>query len=513
MKKIISRYLAVLILLLTIVASCDKYEQEENQNKSSLLGTLSGNPDLSVFYKALETTGLDKSLDSLSRITPLTIFAPNNNALAVYFEKNGYATLDDVPKLELKKIILGYIIPGINRVERIVVDPTNPSSDIDETIEAQYLETKTYTSIASLFKDFESMDNSLAIGVEDNWDKSIQTLTIAGESVAASAKDIVTENAIIHIVGNLGTLPKEPLISSVSNKYPVSGEIVTVTGVNFYNISLITLGTANLDIIPGTLTTTKFDIKIPADFEYGLLTVKTSYGKSNQVKIGVEPAPPTINSFNPINAVSGDEVTILGDGFVRPIVTLSATATQPEVSLTIVSYTLDKIVVKIPDNANYRKISVTNAVGTGTSASAIGSSIYDDKFYAAYNQGGWGISNVNLTNTTTAEVAQGVKAIKYDIDAWSGLQVDFPTAIPVPAGAVGIRFQMKVSTPCTIGMVINQSNWGSPVTFSLNGEYAEYVIKWADLGLTAAPASINSIVFFNNGTATTQYVDDIGFKL
>ncbi|MEO6693409.1 MAG: hypothetical protein ABIO44_13775, partial [Saprospiraceae bacterium] len=188
------------------------------------------------------------------------------------------------------------------------------------------------------------------------------------------------------------------------------------------------------------------------------------------------------------------------------------TETLPEVPVTIVSSTMNEIVIKIPANANSRSISVTNASGTATSASAIGSSIYDDKFYAAYSQGGWGIDNVNLANTTASEVAQGAKAIKYDISAWSGLQLDFSDGIPVPAGAVGLRFQIKASTPCAIGMIINQGNWGSPVPFSLNGKYAEYVIKWADLGLAAAPASITSIVFFNNATASTQYVDDIGFK-
>lgn len=504
MKKIISRYLAVLILLLTIIVSCDRYEQEESQNKSSLIETISGNPDLSVFYKAMETTGLDKSLDSLSKITPLTIFAPNNNALAVYFEKNGYATLGDVPKLELKKIILGYIIPGINRVERIVVDPNNPSSDIDETIEAQYLETKTYTSIASLFKDFESMDNSLAIGVEDNWDKSIQTLTIAGESVAASAKDIVTENAIIHIVGNLGSLPKAPLISSISNKYPASGEILTVTGVNFYNITLITLGTANLDIIPGTLTTTKFDIKIPADFEYGLLTVKTSYGKSNQVKVGIEPAPPTINSFSPINAVSGDEVTILGDGFVRPIVTLSATATQPEVSLTIVSYTLDKIVVKIPDNADYRKISVTNAVGTGTSAEAIGTALYDDQLRGVQWGGPWSGSGVNFDYT--GDSYQGNKSWQWVFGGWEGgnwgFNIDMARYKSVRIAVKGLK----------AGQVNFNLNGGTNFTIPVTTSWVYMEIPLSSLG---NPSSVTSIAFQESGNSggNTILFDDIGFVL
>jgi uncharacterized surface protein with fasciclin (FAS1) repeats len=504
MKKIIPRYLAMLLLLLTVSVSCDKYEQEENQNKSSLIESIAKNPDLKVLYKAMERTGLDKSLDSLSKITPLTIFAPDNNALAVYFEKNGYANVDEVPKLELKKIILGYIIPGVKRVERIVVDPTNPSSDLDESIGAEYLESKTYTSIASLFKDFESMDNSLVVGIQDNYDKSIQTLTIAGESVAASAKDIVTENAIIHIVGNLGSLPKAPLISSVSNKYPASGEILTVTGGNFYNVTLITLGTANIDIIPGTLTTTKFDIKIPVDFEFGLLTVKTSYGKSNQVMIGVEPAPPTITSFNPINAVSGDEVTISGEGFVRPIVTLSATATQPEVSLEIVSYTLDKIVVKIPDNANYRKISVTNAVGTGTSVEAIGTALYDDQLRGAQWGGPWSGSGVNFDYT--GDSYQGDKSWQWVFGGWDGGNWGFNIDL---APYKSVRIAVKALKN---GSVNFNLNGGTNFTIPVTTAWVYMEIPLSSLGSPSSVSVVNLQESGNSGGNTILF-DDIGFVL
>lgn len=229
----------------------------------------------------------------------------------------------------------------------------------------------------------------------------------------------------------------------------------------------------------------------------------------------IAPPLPVIDWFNPMNGAAGDQIIIKGNYFINPIVTLAKTATLPAVPVTVVSSTLNQIVIKIPANANFRNISVANVSGVTTSANTIGSSIYDDKFYSLDNgaTGGWGISNVTLQNTTEGEVAQGLKAIKFDIDAWSGFQADmWSNPIPVPAGSIGIRFQMKASTPCAIGMIINQGNWGSPVPFSLNGKFAEYVIKWSDLGLTAAPASITSIVFFNNGTASTQYIDDIGFK-
>ncbi|MEO7976813.1 fasciclin domain-containing protein [Flavobacterium sp.] len=504
MKKIISRYLAILLLLATIIVSCDKYEQEEKQNKASLVETLSKNPDLIIFYKALESTGLDKSLDSLSKIIPLTIFAPNNNALEIYFEKNGYSTVDQVPKLELKKIILGYIIPGIKRVERIVVDPMNPSSDLDETIGAEYLESKTYVSIASLFKDFESMDNSLIIGIQDNYDRSIQTLTIAGESVAASAKDITSENAIIHIVGNLGSLPKAPFINSISNKYPVSGEIVTVTGINFYNTPLVTLGSANLDIIPGTLTTTKFDVKIPSNFEYGLLTVKTNYGKSNQVKVGIEPAPPTINSFSPINAVSGDEVTISGDGFISPIVTLSATATQPEISLTIVHYTLDKIVVKIPENANHRKISVTNSVGTGTAVEAIGTALYDDELRGVQWGGPWSGQGVDLNYG--GDSYQGTKSWRWVFGGWDGGNWGFYFDM---SPYKSLRIAVKGSKNGQVNFNVNGgTNFVIPVTTS-------WVYMEIPLSALGSPSSLTMLTFqeSNNDGGNTVLFDNIGFVL
>lgn len=504
MKKIIFKYLAIVILLLTTIVACDKYEQEENQNKSTLIEVLSNNPDLESFNKALKRTGLDKSLDSLSKITPLTIFAPSDTALEVYLEKKGYASINDVPKIELKRIILGYIIPGIKRVERIVVDPTNPSSDLDETLGVEYLETKTYTAISSLFKDFAAMDNSLAIGIMDNWDKSVQTLTIAGENVAASAKDIIAENSIIHIVGNLGSLPKAPLINAVSNKYPASGEVLTVTGVNFYSITLITLGSENLEIIPNTLTTTKFDVKIPANFEFGLLTVKTNYGKSNQVKIGIEPAPPTIQSFSPVNAVTGDLVTIKGDGFVRPIVTLSATATQPEISLDIVSFTLDKIVVKIPDNANLRKISVTNAVGTGTSAEAIGTALYDDQFRGMQWGGPWAGQGVNLDYS--GDAYQGEKSWQWVFGPWDGGNWGFNIDMaPYKAFRIAVKGLKK-------GQVNFNLNGGVNFTIPVTTEWVYMEIPLNKLG---NPSNVSSIAFqeSNNDGGNTVLFDNLGFVL
>jgi hypothetical protein len=258
-----------------------------------------------------------------------------------------------------------------------------------------------------------------------------------------------------------------------------------------------------------------------------LIDEKTPYANaSNKLKVVTEngtvlydfviaPPSPTLIQFNPVNAAVGDEITIYGKYFLNPIVTLAPTATLPAIPVTIVSSTLEKIVIKVPANANNRKISVTNISGTATSVDAIGSAIYDDKFYFLDGgvTGGWGVSNVNLANTTAAEVAQGTKAIKFDINAWSGFQADmWSNSAPVPAGAKGFRFKMKSNVDCKLAMLIN-GDWGHQVPFSITTKYADYVVTWADLGLTAAPTSIGQFTVFNNGTNATLCLDDIGFQL
>jgi hypothetical protein len=222
----------------------------------------------------------------------------------------------------------------------------------------------------------------------------------------------------------------------------------------------------------------------------------------------IAPPPPSLKSFNPINGNVGDVITITGNYFLNPTVKFGT------ISGEIISSTLTEIKVKMPAGADKKYISVSNISGTVTSTDAIGTAIYDDVFYGIDGVGGWGISTPNIGNTTLEEVAQGLKAIKVDITPWSGFQIDMAAngGHPVPANAIGIKFQMKLKTAAKMRVIVG-GDWGHEVWFDLTDDYTTHTVKWADLGLTAAPATVGQIVFGSDGTANTFYIDNLGFAL
>lgn len=266
---------------------------------------------------------------------------------------------------------------------------------------------------------------------------------------------------------------------------------------------------------------TYFNPTLITDTEiFVLIDEKTPYANaSNELKVVtkngtitypfvVSPPSPNFKSYNSINAADGDIVIIYGAFFLNPKVTFGTT------SATVISSTLEEIKVKVPAGSAGTYPTVTTISGSSTSTDAMGTAIYDDIFYGIDGVGGWGINSTDIANSVSSEVAQGQKAIKVDITPWSGFQIDMWAngGHPVPAKATGIKFQMKLKSAAKMRVIVN-GDWGHEVWFNLTTDYATYVVKWSDLGLTAAPATIGQIVFGSDGTATNFYIDNLGFTL
>lgn len=228
----------------------------------------------------------------------------------------------------------------------------------------------------------------------------------------------------------------------------------------------------------------------------------------------ISPPAPIVTSINPINATEGTLISIKGNYFINPIVKIAASGNQPAIDVPIVTSTIDKIVVKLPANTQYRTLSVTTISGTATAMEAFGTAIYDDKLYTTDGVSGWGISNTDLANDVASDVAQGEKAIKVDIAAWSGFQIDMWAngGFPVPANAKGIRFQMKEKTAARMRVIVS-GDWGHQVWFDVKNEFDTYVVKWSDLGLSAAPATVGQLTFGSDGVENTFYIDNVGFQM
>lgn len=247
-----------------------------------------------------------------------------------------------------------------------------------------------------------------------------------------------------------------------------------------------------------------------------LIDENTPYANaSNQVKVvtdkgtaifdfQVAPPVPTFDSFNFINCSEGDEVTIKGKYFLNPVVTLEKTETQPAVPVTVISATLEKIVIKIPANANHRHLAVTNISGTAVSKEAIGTALYDDELYGMQWGGPWAGKGVNFA--FEGDSYQGEKSWRWEFSQWDGGNWGFNVDMS-PYKAV--RVAIKGSKNGRVNFSVNGgTNYVLPVTTT----WVYLEIPLSELG---NPSNINMLTFqeSNGDGGNTVLFDDIGFVL
>lgn len=242
------------------------------------------------------------------------------------------------------------------------------------------------------------------------------------------------------------------------------------------------------------------DVNTPYEGGSNKLIVVTKNG-SVEYNFVVAPPAPIFKGFQPINAADGQTITIKGNFFLNPIVTVGGTAA------TIVSYTLTEIVAVLPTGSQGKRVAVQTISGSVEYSSQIGTAIYDDAFYGSVTAAGWGETH-NLSNTDSP--SQGNNAIKVDIQPWSGFQLD--TSRSISSNVIGIKFFMKATTPARMRLVFN-GDWGNQVWVDLTTSYQEFFIPWSNFGLTGPPANFSSLVFGSDGVANAYYIDDIGYRL
>lgn len=345
--------------------------------------------------------------------------------------------------------------------------------------------------------------------------KKLKMKYILGSFIIASIFGVLSSCSNDNNTGSSGI----PAVVSVSKA--VAGDLTPVTLGVPKNVYIIKgSGFSTLQKIYFNDFDTYFNPTLVTDTAiFVTIDEKTPYANvSNELKIVtkggtvvyhfvIAPPSPTLDNYNPINVAAGDVVTIYGNYFLNPTVKFG------DIPATVISSTLTEIKVTVPAGADKKYVSVTNISGTATSTEAVGTAIYDDVFYGIDGAGGWNETH-DLANTVSTEVAQGLKAIKVNIDPWSGFQIDMWAngGHPVPAGATGIRFKMKLKADAKVRIIVG-GDWGHQVWFNVTTKYDTYVVKWSDLGLTAAPATIGQFTFGSDGTKTIFYIDDLGFKL
>lgn len=256
-----------------------------------------------------------------------------------------------------------------------------------------------------------------------------------------------------------------------------------------------------------------------------LIDENTPYANaSNKLKVVTEkgtatfdfviaPPVPTFAGFNPVNATEGQEVTITGKYFLNPVVTLAKTKTQDAVPVTVVSSTLEKIVIKVPANADLRYLNVENISGDSNSPYTVGSAIFDDVSYYGLDFPSW--NNYKYV-VDAATAAQGTTYIEKKMDAWGNIQGNWSWFDKL-APYSGVRISIRAKIPGKVGFVFN-GNWTeNPPILDVTTEWKTFYLPWSVLTNTDRVQNIT----LQNRTATekgeglenTFYIDNIGLTL
>lgn len=330
------------------------------------------------------------------------------------------------------------------------------------------------------------------------------------DSASASAGGPVIESIMpsgYNVDGSLKPLTPVTLVDP-KNYYVIHGKgLLTTTKVYFNDFDTY--------FRPTFVTDTDIIILVDENTPYAnvpnQLKVVTQKGTA-VFNLTVAPPVPTIAQFYPINATAGQEVTITGRYFLNPIVTLAETKTQAAVPVTVVSSTLEKIVIKLPENADLRYLNVANVSGGVNSPYGVGTAIFDDVSYYGLDFPVWN----NFKYLTDGKAEQGTTYIEKEMDAWGSLQGNwgwFDKLAPYS----GIRVAIKAKAEGKVRLVFN-GDWsdGSP-TLNVTTEWKTFYLPWS---MFSSSDRVQNITFQNltatakgDGLPNTFYIDNIGFIL
>tara|TARA_R110000868_G_scaffold178979_1_gene418907 strand:+ start:14931 stop:15980 length:1050 start_codon:yes stop_codon:yes gene_type:complete len=235
------------------------------------------------------------------------------------------------------------------------------------------------------------------------------------------------------------------------------------------------------------------------------LKVVTASGKSAIHPILIAPpAPLIVKSFNPINAVEGDEITIYGDFFLNPVVSIGAT------EVPVISNTLKEIVIQAPANAEDKTITVTTISGEAISKEVIGSAIYDDVLYGDTGHWTWGGTDI-FDTAYSDDTAQGTHSIQFTLGGWSGADMNFAPIDVTKYKAFRVRVKSLVdNSAASVNFVFG--GWAYVVPKAMTNEWTYIEIPFLDIG---NPTTFSQLTLQESGNfgGNSFLFDNMGFVL
>lgn len=306
-------------------------------------------------------------------------------------------------------------------------------------------------------------------------------------------------------------------IKSVSRA--VAGELVPVTQ-GFANNAYIIEGSGflstqkiyfngvdtyfNPTMITDSAIIVTIDLNTPYDKASNELKIVTKTGSIVYPFIVAPPAP-ILASFQPINAVQGDIITVYGSFFLNPQVSFGTTPA------TVISSSLTEIKVRVPAGADQKYLSVTTISGAAVSAQSIGSAAYDDSFYLFDYVGAWGNYPLDIANTS--DKIQGLKSIRAEFPGWSGTDLKFKTRKDLTAYK-SFRIALKGVKDGSLKLVFNGDNggWSYQIIMPLTTEWTTVEVPFSDIG---NPTFLDKLTFQESGNfgGNTIFIDAMTFAL
>ena len=247
------------------------------------------------------------------------------------------------------------------------------------------------------------------------------------------------------------------------------------------------------------------DQKTPYYNEMDEMKIVTNSG-TYTFTIAVRPPNPNITGF-PINPNPGDIITITGEYFLRPVVNFGDIAVQP------ISSTLTEIKVKVPNNIQYKSLSVTNVSGTTVAGQSLGSAIYDDAYtnLMSYN-GLWRPATNHYDIAYDKDAIQGVKCINWTSGPdWDGLYIGIDKSKVDMSKYKAIRISIKGQKAGSVNAIIN-SNWGATFSLKFGTSWSYLEIPFSSVG---NPTELTEVTFQETGGfgGNNLFIDDIGLVL
>ena len=159
-----------------------------------------------------------------------------------------------------------------------------------------------------------------------------------------------------------------PRISSISPQTGRTNTVVTVSGSNFGSSrgsSSVWIGSV---VIPSSAFTSwsssRIRFRIPVNTPPGNLTVRTSQGTSNSIRLQI--TSPYLTGISPTRAETGDRLTLTGGNFGNRrgsgYVLFTSNVRPPAADY--VSWSNSRIVVRVPARARSGNVQVTTSTGT-----------------------------------------------------------------------------------------------------------------------------------------------------